>query len=124
MHKKTLYGVIIAILVTTGSSRIHRKSSPFSREIGYVNSSGQEIKELNIQIGETLHRFVHLPNRSSSTTYTGGLGVLEGEVHGLLANGTPFGPTHFKVPMRPFPVQRDIRIGPHGDIQLIGALTN
>ena len=117
---KNVLAIALVVVLACISLGVRTETPRGSRKISYRNISGQEIARLTITVGEQKHEFVNLPDESMSMIYGYGWGDLEGEVSGILADGTSFGPRRFTIPMVVMMANRTIKIEPGGRIGLYG----
>ena len=112
----------IAMLLSTGLFVLQfgapQSTGVFSRRIGYINQSGQMIRDIRFQAGREAFDYVNIPPGGMSSIYLGRWSAYEVTVSGTLQDGRSFGPDQFMLPSNTISRDCTVRIRPNGNITL------
>lgn len=118
MTKEKIFA--IALLLSAGFLVLQfgapSSTGVFSRKIGYINQTGQMIRDIRFQAGRETFDFVNLPSGSRSSIYLGRWAAYEVTVSGTLEDGRSFGPEQFMLPSNTVSRNCIVRVRPNGSI--------
>lgn len=120
MSKAKIYA--IAMLLSTGFFLLQlgapRSTGIFSRQIGYINQTGQGIRNIHFQAGREAFDYVNIPPGGMSSITLGRWSAYEVTVSGTMEDGRSFGPEQFMLPSNTISRNCTVRIRPDGTITL------
>lgn len=120
MSKAKIYA--IAMLLSTGFFLLQfgapRSTGIFSRQISYINQTGQVIRNIHFQAGREAFDYVNIPPGGMSSITLGRWSAYEVTVSGTMEDGKSFGPDQFLLPSNTISRNCTVRIRPNGSITL------
>lgn len=112
----------IAMLLSTGLFVLQfgdpQSSGIFSRKIGYINQSGQLIRDIRFEAGREAFDYVNIPPGGMSSIFLGRWSAYEVTVSGTFEDGRSFGPDQFMLPSNTISRNCTVRVRPNGSITL------
>lgn len=95
-----------------------KRTGVFSRNIAYINQSGQVISHIHFQAGRDGYDFVNIPPGGMSSINMGRWSAYEVTVSGRFEDGNSFGPDQFLLPSNTISRNCTVRVRPNGTITL------